>query len=348
MDPARASPPAHTYPGPPGRRGPGATVGRMRTVTVGMLGCGTVGQDVLNLIERRGAIFADLGVKIEVVGVLVRDTGRERRIPAGTPLTTDPAFLQQCEVVIEAMGGVQLPMTMLRPYLRSGRPVITANKALLAECWDELRDYALNGKLYYEASVMAGTPVIGPMSTVLRASTFTRLQAVLNGTCLYILTQMEQGRDYAQALAEAQALGYAEDPPTLDVGGFDTAHKLTVLARFCADGNFRYDRVQVQGIEHITQADIQAARERGERIKLVAELESVGGEWQARVAPQSLPETHPLCTAGASRNAMVYEGEECGTLIFAGGGAGGMVTASAMVGDLLDLLIGFPGHVPLH
>ncbi|GGK94351.1 homoserine dehydrogenase [Deinococcus radiotolerans] len=317
-------------------------------MTVGVLGCGTVGQDVLNLIRRREAIFADLGVRIEVAGVLVRDPARGRTCPPGTPLTTDPAFLQECGVVIEAMGGVDRPMSLLRPHLRSGRPVITANKALLAERWDELRDYALDGKLYYEASVMAGTPVIGPMSTVLRASTFQRLQAVLNGTCLYIITQMEQGKEYAQALAEAQALGYAEDPPTLDVGGFDTAHKLAVLARFCADGNFPYEQVQVQGIEDLTLADVQAARARGERIKLVAELERVNGEWQARVCPQSLPDDHPLCTAGSSRNAMVYEGEECGTLIFAGGGAGGMVTASAMVGDLLDWVIGFPGHVPLH
>ncbi|MBZ9751493.1 homoserine dehydrogenase [Deinococcus sp. HMF7604] len=320
----------------------------MRTVTVGLLGCGTVGQDVLNLIERRSGIFANLGVKIEVAGVLVRDAEKARSIPAGIPLTTDPSFLQECGVVIEAMGGIERPLALLRPSLRSGRAVITANKALLAECWEELRDYALDGKLYYEASVMAGTPVIGPMSTVLRASTFTRLQAVLNGTCLYILTQMEGGKSYEAALAEAQALGYAEDPPTLDVGGFDTAHKLTVLARFCADGNFKYSSVEVQGIEGVTLADVQAARARGERIKLVAELDRVNGEWRGRVSPQSLPDTHPLCNAGASRNAMVYEGEECGTLIFAGGGAGGMVTASAMVGDLLDWVIGFPGHVPLH
>ncbi|MBZ9713165.1 homoserine dehydrogenase [Deinococcus multiflagellatus] len=320
----------------------------MRTVTVGLLGCGTVGQNVLTLIERRAAIFADLGVRIEVAGVLVRDPGKPRDCPPGTPLTADPAFLQECGVVIEAMGGIERPLALLHPYLRSGRPVITANKALLAERWDDLREYALNGKLYYEASVMAGTPVIGPMSTVLRASTFTRLQAVLNGTCLYILTQMEGGKSYEQALSEAQALGYAEDPPTLDVGGFDTAHKLTVLARFCADGNFRYEDVEVQGIEGVTLDDVQAARARGERIKLVAELAREGDRWRGRVSPQSLPDSHALCNGGAGRNAMVYEGEECGTLLFAGGGAGGMVTASAMVGDLLDWVIGFPGHVPLH
>lgn len=320
----------------------------MRTVTVGVLGSGTVGQDVLNLIQRRESMFGDMGVRIEIAGVLVRDLGKVRDVPPGTRVTTDPAFLQECGMVIEVMGGVERPLEMLLPYLRSGRPVITANKALLAERWDVLRDYALAGSLYYEASVMAGTPVIGPMSTVLRASTFTRLQAVLNGTCLYILGQMEQGMDYAAALAGAQALGYAETPPTLDVGGFDTAHKLAVLARFCADGNFPYSAVTVQGIEHITLQDIQAARAAGECIRLVAELERQDGGWRATVAPQRLPDSHPLCTAGAGRNALVYEGEECGTLVFAGGGAGGMITASAMVGDLLDWVLGFPGHVPLH
>ncbi|WP_339095853.1 homoserine dehydrogenase [Deinococcus sp. VB343] len=320
----------------------------MRTVTVGVLGSGTVGQNVLQLIERRKPVFDDLGVQVEVAGVLVRDVQKPRDLPAGIRVTDNCDFLQECGVVIEAMGGTLRPLELLRPYLKSGRPVITANKALLAEKWDELRPYALDGDLYYEASVMAGTPVIGPMSTVLRASTFTSLQAVLNGTCNYILTQMETGKEYAEALAEAQALGYAEDPPTLDVGGFDTAHKLAVLARFCADGNFPYEQIQVQGIEGVTLADIEAARQRGERIKLVAELRREGEGWRATVAPQSLPAEHTLCTAGASRNALVYEGEECGPLIFAGGGAGGMVTASAMVGDLLDYLLGFPGHVPLH
>ncbi len=320
----------------------------MRTVTVGMLGSGTVGQDVLNLIQRRKHIFDDLGVNLEIAGVLVRDVNKPRDIPEGTNVTNDPGFLQECGVLIEAMGGIDRPLELLRPHLRSGRPVITANKALLAERWDELREHALAGRLYYEASVMAGTPVIGPMSTVLRASTFKSLQAVLNGTCLYILTQMEGGKDYATALAEAQVLGYAEDPPTLDVGGFDTAHKLTVLARFCADANFSYSAVQVQGIENVTPADMAEAKAAGQRIKLVAELKREGDTWKATVSPQRLDTNHPLVTAGGTRNALVYEGEECGSLIFAGGGAGGMVTASAMVGDLLDYLIGFPGHVPLH
>ena len=320
----------------------------VREITLGLLGCGSVGTAFLQLLERRRQVFDDMGVRIRVTGVLVRDAARPRDVPAGTPLTESPDFLNECSVVVEVMGGTSRPLELLRPYLRSGRPVITANKALLAECWDELRPYALAGQLYYEASVMAGTPVIGPMSTVLRASTFQRLQAVLNGTCNFILTRMEEGHTYAAALAEAQALGYAEDPPTLDVGGFDSAHKLAVLARFCVGGDFAYDQIAVQGIEALTPELVRAAAQRGERYKLVAELRREDGGWHASVSPQALPADHALCTAGASRNAMVYEGEECGPLFFAGGGAGGMVTASAMVGDLLDWLIGFPGHVPLH
>ena len=320
----------------------------LKTVTVGLLGCGTVGQDVLTLLQRRRDIFADIGVQIQVAGVLVRDLERPRDVPQGTPLTTDPGFLQECGVVIEVMGGTARPLALLHPYLKSGRPVITANKALLAECWNDLRDYALAGKLYYEASVMAGTPVIGPMSTVLRASRFESLQAVLNGTCNYILTQMEGGKEYAQALAEAQQLGYAEDPPTLDVGGFDTAHKLAVLARFCADGDFPYDAVQVQGIEGVTLEMVQQAAQAGEKYKLIAELRREGAGWKATVSPQRLPANHPICTVGAGRNVLIFQGDECGELFFAGGGAGGMITASAIVGDLLDLMIGFPGHVPLH
>ena len=320
----------------------------LRSVTIGLLGCGTVGQHVLRLLERRAAIFADLGVELRVCGVLVRDVSRQRAVPDGTPVTDDPAFLNECGVVVELMGGVDRPLALLSPILRSDRPVVTANKAMLAERWDVLREHALDGRLYYESAVMAGTPIIGPMSTVLRASRFVRLQAVLNGTCAYILSQMESGKSYQAALDEAQSLGYAEDPPMLDVGGFDTAHKLAVLARFCADGDFAYRDVQVTGIEDVTLDDIASARAAGERIKLLATLERGGAGWRAVVAPTRLPENHPICTAGEGRNAMLYEGEECGELLFAGGGAGGLVTASAVVGDIMDCLLGFPGHVPLH
>lgn len=336
QNPAVIAPPAPAHPQ------------SLRTVTVGLLGCGSVGQNVLTLLERRQAIFADLGVKLVVSGVLVRDVNAKRDIPAGTPITTDPSFLNECGIVVEVMGGIDRPLALLAPILRSDRAVVTANKALLAERWEALREHALDGRLYYESAVMAGTPIIGPMSTVLRASRFVKLQAVLNGTCAYILKQMEQGKPYQAALSEAQALGYAETPPTLDVGGFDTAHKLAVLARFCADGDFKYQDISVTGIEDVTLEDIADATAAGEKINLVATLERSGNAWKAEVAPTRLKNDHPICTAGAGRNAMVYEGEECGPLFFAGGGAGGMVTASAIVGDIMDCVLGFPGHVPLH
>ena len=315
---------------------------------VGVLGGGTVGASVLQLLERRAGTLEAMGVRLRVAGVLVRDAQRPRDVPDPSLLTDDPAFLNGCGLVIEALGGVDRPLELLTPYLNSDRPLVTANKAMLAERWDVLKPHALAGRLYYEASVMAGTPVIGPMSTVLRASRFESLAAVVNGTCNYILGQMEGGGSYQDALAEAQRLGYAEDPPTLDVGGWDSAHKLAVLARFCADGDFPLGAISVTGIEALTPQDLQAARARGERYKLVARLERAGEGWRASVAPESLPLDHPLVTAGSSRNALVYHGEECGDLIFAGGGAGGLITASAVVGDVLDYLIGFPGHVPLH
>lgn len=320
----------------------------MRTVTVGLLGCGTVGKSVLTLLERRRDTLEQLGVRLRVAGVLVRDASRPRDIPDPGLLTEDPAFLNGCGLLIEAMGGVDRPLELLEPYLASDRPLVTANKAMLAERWDVLKPHALAGRLYYEASVMAGTPVIGPMSTVLRASRFESLMAVVNGTCNFVLGQMEQGGSYQDALRQAQALGYAEDPPTLDVGGFDSAHKLAVLARFCADGDFPYRAISVTGIEGVTAADVADAKARGERYKLVARLERAGAGWKASVAPERLPLDHPLVTVGNTRNALVYHGEECGDLIFAGGGAGGFITASAVVGDVLDYLIGFPGHVPLH
>lgn len=320
----------------------------MRTVTIGVLGCGAVGQDILNIIEKRQSVFHDMNVHIDVVGVLVRNPQKTRHIPANTPLTDNPSFLRECEILIEAIGGIDRPLELMRPHLRSGRSVITANKALLAERWNDLQEHALDGRLYYEASVMAGTPIIGPMSTVLRASTFKGLQAVLNGTCNYILTKMEEGLDYASALKQAQELGYAEDPPHLDVQGFDSAHKLAILSRFCIDGNFPYKSIQVQGIEHLTSQDITDALQAGERYKLIATLRQDHQEWQASVLPTRLPKEHALCSSGSTRNGLLFEGEECGPLLFAGAGAGGMVTASAMVGDLLDYLLDFPGHVPLH
>ena len=287
-------------------------------MTVGVLGSGTVGQDVLNLIQKRKHIFDDIGVNVEIAGVLVRDVQKKRNIPDGIRVTDTCDFLQECGVVIETMGGVDRPLEILHPYLRSHRSVITANKALLAERWDVLREYALDGNLYYEASVMAGTPVIGPMSTVLRASTFTRLQAVLNGTCNFILSKMEaEGRDFADVLAEARALGYAEADPTFDVEGIDAAHKLTILASIAFHTRVSSDDVHTEGIREISIDDIKAAKAADSTIKLLAICERLQREdgseaVNARVHPTLVPKEHPLASVSESYNAIFVEAEAAG------------------------------------
>lgn len=320
----------------------------MKTITVGILGCGTVGQHLVHLLHRRAAVFQEMGTKLGVAGVLVRSPNKARDLPSGIRVTNQTDFLDECNVLIEAIGGIDRPLELVLPHLRHGRPLITANKALLAERWSVLKTYAMAGQLYYEAAVMAGTPVIGPMSGLLRASRFIRLQALLNSTCQFILSQMEEGLSFDEALRKAQSLGYAEDPATLDIDGIDAAHKLTVLARLCINGDFSYESVRTEGIRKISKTDIIQAKEEGKRIKLVAELSQKNGSWQATVSPQWLSKNHPLCASGSNRNAMIYEGQECGLLTFAGGSTGGMVTASAMVGDLVHICLGMTGYRPLH
>lgn len=312
-----------------------------------MLGGGTVGAGVLRLLRERENRLAALGTRFHLRGVLVRDVVKPRDVPEGTPITTNPDFLQGCDVIVELMGGVDRPLELILPHLQAGKPVVTANKAMLAERWDVLRPFVEAGLVHYEAAVMAGTPVLTPLATVLRGSRVTHLQAILNGTCNFILSRMEQGGSYDDALKEAQRLGYAEEDPTLDVGGFDAAHKLTVLARLVGDPGFKFEDVAVTGIDTLTLDDVRAAAEHGERVKLVGEFVRQGETWRASVAPRRLPAEHPLCSAGASRNALWLTGEGCGELFFSGGGAGGLVTASAVVGDLFSVVSNVPGQRPL-
>ncbi|HWG84873.1 MAG TPA: homoserine dehydrogenase [Deinococcales bacterium] len=318
----------------------------MKTIRLGLLGCGTVGAGFLTLLHRRRHLFEALGVHLELLPVLVRDPRRQREHehPA-VAFTSDPADLAGADALVEVMGGTDRPLELVLPALTAGKPVVTANKAMLAERWDHLRDHARAGRLYYEAAVMAGTPVVGPLSTTLRSSAPVALHALLSGTCGYIVGRMEGGADYHSALREAQALGYAEDPPTLDVGGWDAAHKLTVLARLTVDPQYQFGQVAVQGIEGLDGGLVRRAIAEGKRVKLVGSIVPEAGGWKAAVRPVLLPATHPLAQAG-ERACLLYRGDACGTVVLSGGGAGSLVTASAVLGDLLDLLSGRPGHLP--
>jgi homoserine dehydrogenase len=172
------------------------------------------------------------------------------------------------------------------------------------------------------------------------------LHAILSGTCNYILTRMEAGASYAQALEEAQEKGYAEDPPTLDVSGTDAAHKLCVLARVTVDPDFAWANVQIKGIDTLQSDRVLEAVREGKRVKLVGSITPAASGWDARVRPVLLEADHPLGQSASHRNAMVFVGDASGTVIVQGGGAGGLVTASAMVGDLIDHLAGVTGHEP--
>ena len=262
--------------------------------TIGLLGAGTVGSAFLELLEGREDVAA------EISKVLVRDPEKPRRV-ARDRLCTDPEEALRADIVVELMGGTGLAGDLTLRALSQGKRVVTANKAVLAERWDEFVPFLAEGRLYFEAAVMAGTPAVGPLTTVLRGSKPLELHAILNGTCNYILGALEGGADYHEALAEAQRLGYAEPDPSLDVEGVDAAHKLTLLARLVFDPQISWDavRADTHGIRELTPALVMEAMEDGGRIRLVGSVYPEAGRWHVSVRPVYLPATHALAGAAS-------------------------------------------------
>ena len=310
--------------------------------TIGLLGAGTVGSAFLELLEGREDVAA------EVSRVLVRDPEKPRRV-ARDRLCTDPEEALRADIVVELMGGTGLAGDLMLRALSQGKRVVTANKAVLAERWDEFVPFLAEGRLYFEAAVMAGTPAVGPLTTVLRGSKPLELHAILNGTCNYILGALEGGADYHEALAEAQRLGYAEPDPSLDVEGIDAAHKLTLLARLVFDPQISWDavRADTHGIRELTPALVMEAMEDGGRIRLVGSVYPEAGRWHVSVRPVYLPATHALAGAASNRNGLVFRGDAVGEVMIAGAGAGAASTASAVLADLIGALAGRPGPAPL-
>lgn len=311
--------------------------------SIGLLGAGTVGAALLELMQQRPEFSASASVH----KVLVRDVDKTRRAAVDKRLlTTDPdAVLASADILVELIGGVELATDLMLRALRQGKRVITANKAALAERWDDFLPYLQQGLLYFEAAVMAGTPIIGPLTGVLRGSRPLELQAILNGTCNYIISQLEQGVSYQQALQEAQALGYAEADPTLDVEGFDAAHKVSLLARLAFDPALPWTQVAANttGISRLTPAIIKEAMEDGGRVRLVASIYPEQDAWQVAVYPAYLPATHPLAGSASNRNGMVFKGDAVGEILISGAGAGDAPTASAVLADVFSALAERPG-----
>jgi len=320
-------------------------------VRVGVLGCGTVGSALISLVQaQRDAVASRTGLALEIARVAVRDLDRPRSVELpqsvvttdATGLVTDP----EVDVVVEVMGGIDPARSLVRAALAEGKPVVTANKALLAAHGAELFEAAAAAgvDLLFEAAVAGGIPVVRPLRESLLGEPVERVIGIVNGTTNYILTRMsESGADYAEALAEAQALGYAEADPTADVEGLDAAAKIAIVASIAFGVDVTGADVSAEGITGITAADIAFAARHGFVVKLVAAAERIegpdGDEVSARVHPVLVPRHHPLASVRESFNAVFVQGGAVGDLMFYGRGAGGDPTASAVLGDLVDAAV---------
>jgi homoserine dehydrogenase len=333
----------------------GAVVGA--PVRVGLLGCGNVGGALVELVTGDADGIAErTGVRLEIVRALVRDLGKTRSVDSGL-LTDDPAQVATApdvDVVVEVMGAVEPARSLILDALKAGKPVVTANKELIAAVGPELFDAASTAgvDLLFEAAVAGGIPLIRPLRESLAGERLIRVMGIVNGTTNYILTRMtEEGASYADALAEAKQLGYAEPDPTADVEGFDAAAKAAIVASIAFGVAVGTDDVHREGISGLTSADIAFADQLGFVVKLLAIAESVDGQVGVRVHPAMVPKTHPLASVRGSFNAVFIEGEAVGDLMLYGRGAGGLPTASALLGDLLDaahnLRAGGTGRAPV-
>ncbi|MEU5938797.1 homoserine dehydrogenase [Micromonospora sp. NPDC047548] len=314
-----------------------------------LLGCGTVGSEVVRLLHEQSAdLAARIGAPLEIAGIAVRRVGRDRGdLPVDPALfTTDPLGLikrDDVDVVVEVVGGIEPARSWLVEALRAGKSVVTANKALLAEDGASLHDAAAEGgaDLYYEASVAGAIPLLRPLRESLHGDRINRVTGIVNGTTNFILSAMDAtGAGFAEALEEATELGYAEADPTADVEGFDAAAKAAILASLAFHTRVTAADVHREGITEVTAADVASAKAMGCTIKLLC-IAARGADAQGRetvsvrVHPAMIPLTHPLASVGDAFNAVFVEAEAAGQLMFYGRGAGGAPTASAVLGDVV-------------
>ncbi|MGO9816719.1 MAG: homoserine dehydrogenase [Acidocella sp.] len=321
----------------------------MKPLRVGIAGLGTVGAGVVKLLARQAELItARAGRPIIVTAVSARDRNRDRGISLdGLIWHDDPLALawdEEVDVVVELIGGSDGPAKALaEKALAAGRPLVTANKALLAVHGVALAQAAEAASLplAYEAAVAGGIPVIKVLREGLAANRVSRVAGILNGTCNYILTTMrEEKRDFADVLAEAQRLGYAEADPSFDINGVDAAHKLAILAGLAFGQKIEFSSLHVEGIRRISALDIAFAQELGYRIKLLGIAERMGDEISMRVHPAMVPVEKPLATVDGVFNAVLLEGDFSGPVFLQGRGAGEGPTASAVVADLIDIARG--------
>ncbi len=320
-----------------------------RPLSVALAGLGTVGVGVLRLLRENAALIAGrAGRPIAVTAVSARDRGRDRGLTlAGLRWYDEPEALAddaEADVIVEVIGGAEGPArALVERALAVGKPVVTANKALIAVHGAALaaRAEASGATLAFEAAVAGGIPVIKVLREGLAGNRLSRISGILNGTCNFILTVMrERGREFAEVLAEAQKLGYAEADPAFDIDGIDAAHKLAILAALAFGRPVDFAAVHVEGIRAISALDIALAGELGYRIKLLGIARRTASGIEARVHPAMVPAAAPIARVEGVFNAVVAEGDFVGRVMLEGRGAGAGPTASAVVADLIDIARG--------
>ncbi|MCR1811198.1 homoserine dehydrogenase [Sulfurospirillum sp. hDNRA2] len=309
-------------------------------IKVGIIGVGTVGSHVVKILrENEDIITARTGKKIVPILGVVRDLNKPREVDLPLSDSVDAVLENpEIDVVVELMGGVEAAYAIVTKALKHKKAVVTANKALLAYHRYELKDLAGETPIGYEASVAGGIPIIKALREGLSANHIEAIKGIMNGTCNFILTKMmNEKAEFADVLKEAQALGYAEADPSFDVGGFDAAHKLLILASIAYGIDVKPEEILIEGIEQINSEDIYFAKEFGYNIKLLTIAKKSGDQVELRVHPALVPMQQMIAKVDGVMNGISVIGDRVGETMYYGPGAGGSATASAVVSDLIDI-----------
>jgi len=310
-------------------------------IKVGVIGVGTVGTSVVKILhDNKEIITARAGNEISVKSGVVRNLSKERGLDI--TLSADPYDIvndPEIDIVVELMGGVEEPFEVVKAALKNGKAVVTANKALLAYHRYELQDIAKDLAFEYEASVAGGIPIINALRDGLSANHIESIQGILNGTCNYMLTKMtDEGVSFDDILKESQELGYAEADPTFDIGGFDAAHKLLILASIAYGIDAKPEDILIEGIEQVSQDDIAFAKEFGYAVKLLGIAKRDGDEVELRVHASLIRKEEMIAKIDGVMNGISVVGDYVGETLYYGPGAGGDATASAVVANIIDIV----------
>ncbi|UOQ45213.1 homoserine dehydrogenase [Halobacillus salinarum] len=316
----------------------------MTVVKVALLGFGTVGQGVFEILENnKETLQKQIGAEVHMTSILVKNIDKQRNLPSSLRVTDrmEEVLQQNPDVIFEAINGEEPARKYINRALEKGVSIITANKEMFAKHGRSLLNTAeKNGTaIGYEATTASGTPIIGMISKLLQMNRITKVEAILNGTSNYILTHIqEEGMSFENALSLAQSKGFAEVDPSSDLKGIDAFYKLMILSELIYGTQPKWDQVSCDGISHLTSNDFKTAGRSGKRIKLLASLEQHNNQIIARVEPKALDSNHPLFSVNGVDNAIMVDGEFTGPLTLRGPGAGKLPTASAMVEDFITAM----------